>query len=98
MYLTGFVEQVVKDSSVSCEGLDFLVHEMMIRCPVRVQPFCPSGGLLEGRRFPPSCLGLPGAFHCAVLSYDLCQICKVQNAAAAQGIKDSLIHIVAIKY
>ena len=98
MYLTGFVEQVVKDSLVSREGLDFFVHEMIVRCPVRVHPFCPSGGLLEGRWFPASCLDLPSAFDCAVLLYDLCLICKVQYAAAVEGVKDSFDRTVPAKY
>ena len=98
MYLTRFIEQVIKDSSVSRKGLHFFVHRMMIRCPVRVHPFCPSGGLLEGRRFPPSCLGLPGAFHCVVLLYDACQIYKVQYAVAVEGVKDSLVRTVVAKY
>ena len=97
IYLTGFVKQVIKDSFVSCEGLDFFVHEMMIGCPVRVHPFCPSGGPLKGRRFSPACLGLPGVFHCVVLLYDVCQICKVQYAAAVEGIEDSLVRTVTAK-
>ena len=98
MYLTGLVEQFVKDGSISREGFVFPVCGLMIRCPVRVHPLCPSGGLLEGRGLPPGCLGLPGTFHCAVPLHYVCQICKVQYAASFEGIKDPLIHIVTAKY
>ena len=84
--------------SMSREGLDFLVDRLMIGCPIRVHPFCPSDGLLTGRRFPQGCQGLPGAFHCTVLLYDVCQMCKVQYAAATEGIEDSLVRTVATKY
>ena len=98
MYQTRFVEQVIKDSSVSREGLDFFVHEMIVRCPVRVHPFCPFGGWLKGRRFPPSCLGFPGTFHGALFLYYVCQICKVQYPASVEGIEDPLVRTVVAKY
>ena len=97
MYLTGFVEQVVKDSYVPHEGLDFFVHEMMTGCPVRVHPFCSAGGWLKGRWLPSSCLGFPSAFHCAILLYYVCQICKVENVAPIEGVEDALVRTVAAK-
>ena len=80
------------------KGFHFLVRGMMIRCSVRVHPLCPSGRWPKGLWFPSGCLGFPGAFHCAVLLYYVCQICKVQYAMAVEGIKDSLIRAIVAEY
>ena len=82
---------------MSCEGFDSLVNEAMVGWPIRVHPFSPSGGLLKGRRIPSGCLGFLGAFHCAILMYYVCQICKVQYAVPIEGIKDPLVHTVVAK-
>ena len=94
----GPVKPFFEDSSVYRKGLEFPVHGMMVRCPVRVHPFFPSGRWLKGLRFPVGYLSFPGAFHCAVLLYYACQICEVQYTMAIEGIKDSLVRTVVAKY
>ena len=96
--LTGLVEPFLEDSFMPRKGLDFLVHGMMIGCPARVRPFCPTGRGLKGLRFLAGCLGFPSAFHCVVLLYYVCQIYKVQYATEVEGIKYSLIHTIVAKY
>ena len=69
MYLTGFVQEFVKNRSVSHEGFVFLANGLMIGYLVGVYPFCPCGGPLRGSGFQPGFLGLPCTFHRTVLMY-----------------------------
>ena len=69
MYLTGLVEEFLKDGSISREGFVFLADECVIGCLIRVYLFCPDSGLLKGSGFQPGFLGLPCAFHRVVLLY-----------------------------
>ena len=56
-------------------GLDFFTTGSA--SPARMHPFCPDEGLSGNRWFPEGCLSFPGAFHCAVLLYDGCQVREV---------------------
>ena len=69
MYQTGLVKEFVKNGPVSHKGFVFLADGLMIGCLVRVYPFCPGSALLKGSRFQLGFLGLPCAFHRAVLLY-----------------------------
>ena len=94
----GFVKPFLEDSIMPSNGFYFLVRGMMTGCSTGVHPLCLSGGWLKGLRFPAGCLGFPGAFHCAVLLYYVCQIGKVRYTRAVEVIKDSLIHAIVAKY
>ena len=71
MYQTGLVEELVKNGPVSHKGFVFLADGLMVGCLVRVYLFCPGSTLLKGSRFKLSFLGLPCAFHCAVILHYL---------------------------